>query len=214
MNEKVLKILKSIFHNINTDRHIFCDDNNDQKNHSTKKTKIVYRFCNEQELQCIQQNQLDTLGSYCVRQKNQANNHKYQKGEKYLHFFDKKEEGIDVLKHLKDDKTYLCSYSIDWDNLKNHRGKGYYIDGTPGYVYDYFKRIKEYAVPISELTLGENLNMVEFEPIQPPSSKTSDATNEQQETNTEPIVNTKIVVNTQPVANANPIENIDPQFLF
>ena len=86
----------------------------------------------------------------------------YEKGEKYLHFFDNKDDSKEALRDLQDDKAYLCSFNIETSILKEYKGFGYY--SSRGYDSDYIK-IKEYAIPVKEFDINSFCDSVSIKDL-------------------------------------------------
>lgn len=127
------------------------NENFDESSFSNSKTKTVYRFCSENELNCLENNNKDGLGNYFVSFPKQPNTHKYKKDEKYLHFFDNKDDAKSSLPDLPGEKSFLCSFQIASSVLKECKGFGYY--SPRGYDEDYIK-VKEYAIPVSQFDIN------------------------------------------------------------
>ena len=110
-----------------------------------KQNKIVYRFVTEQEKVALENNDISKLGGLWHNLK-AGNTHRYKKGVKYMHFFDKKEDAITIYREFGKAKQYFCTYSIPNKILRKYVGKGFYIP----IGYDDYTTIKEYAIPSAE----------------------------------------------------------------
>lgn len=110
------------------------------------KTKTVYRYSSKEEVEAFKRKDSENLGRM-YNNGSLSNTHKYKYGEKYLHFFDKKDIPPHVIGSLPDNKKYLCTFEIPQTILKSHSGKGTY--NSTGYDV-YVENFKEYAIPMSK----------------------------------------------------------------
>ena len=92
MNKKVSEILKKLFQPIERFDYSRLEENEEDLSifnlfNKTGKTRTVYRFVNEEELEALNQGRVENLGHHFKRFNGIANNHRYHEEEKYLHFF-------------------------------------------------------------------------------------------------------------------------------
>ena len=88
----------------------------------------------EEELNDLLQNNKNALG-HCFNN-TVSNTHTYKNGEKYLHFFFKKED-CDYIRQFRRTKganqaTYIAEFNIPLKSIIGHIGKGFY-DSNHGY---------------------------------------------------------------------------------
>lgn len=111
---------------------------------------IVYRLLCEEELETILQQRIESIGSHFARMN--GNTHKYKRGERYLHFFFKKENCEYVRKiQLKDssgEQNFIAEFNIPLKRIIGHIGKGFYESKRGGYDSDY-DVCYELAIPTS-----------------------------------------------------------------
>ena len=106
---------------------------------------VVYRLCNELELQKIlNTTSFDDIGSLCSDNL-KMNNHKYQSNQKYLHLF--KDFNSLFYLYLKPG-LYICTYDIPDEILEKYAGIGKYLDIV---FMRKLEDIVEYAIPNSEI---------------------------------------------------------------
>lgn len=131
---------------------------------------IVYRLCNNQEIESILNNRnFDSAGQkFEIDPK--KNTHKYLQDIEYLHFF-KKPISLLYLSLLKG--KYICVYNIPDSILQQHEGTGLYLD------YIFFRNLHElteYAVPTSKLKFSyieriyEIIEFIDFDEYIPNST--------------------------------------------
>lgn len=113
---------------------------------SQNKTQSVYRFVSPRELELLQDNNTQDLGTN-YRDEKISNTHKYAKDEKYLHFFESPDQPSRVIHSLSKTKQFLCEFEIEKSLLSKHKGTGFYP--AQGYDEDYTS-VTEYAIPVSE----------------------------------------------------------------
>jgi hypothetical protein len=108
---------------------------------------IVYRVCEEKEIQSIICNKsLDEVGC-TYKSSGRFNNHKYVPNKNYLHFF-KEYDGVFYIGVNRG--MYICSYDIPDEILERFAGIGYYLDRT------FFRKkemVLEYAIPCELLSI-------------------------------------------------------------
>lgn len=110
---------------------------------------LVYRFVSERELVNILSGNNHLLGAEYNGQYKLSNNHKYEKGVKYLHFF-KHKSAISFIRlyHTKDNcKHFVCTFDIPYSVLFKGKGKGRYETGGMEYLTT---TEREYIIPTNE----------------------------------------------------------------
>ena len=113
---------------------------------SQDKTQSVYRFVSPRELELLQNDKTQDLGTIYDGEK-VSNTHKYNKDEKYLHFFESPDQPPRVIHSLSKTKEFLCEFEIEKNLLSKHKGIGFYP--AQGYDED-CTRVTEFAIPVSE----------------------------------------------------------------
>ncbi len=117
---------------------------------------IVYRLCNEEEgTKILNGEDFQNIGKPFTKRIT-ANDFNYLEGEKYLHFF-KRKDNIFYLR-IREGK-YICTYDIPDDILKTSEGTGRYhnyiyshiIDEVPEYAINCKLLKPEYIVKIERL---------------------------------------------------------------
>lgn len=111
----------------------------------------VYRYLSEEELNKILSRDTADLGTKGVRRRPLANTFKYNKKERYLHFF-KNSEDMRKIKNIrmrhdkknnKKTKYYFCTFEIHPTVLFFAAGTGFYAEGRiPGEI----GVVREYAI--------------------------------------------------------------------
>lgn len=89
----------------------------------------VYRYLSENELNYIQSDDVDNIGStYNDGAFKRVNTHKYREGVKYLHFYKNKEDirHVQSSDFLPSGKYYICEFDIPFYILMFGYGQGYY----------------------------------------------------------------------------------------
>lgn len=111
---------------------------------------IVYRLLCEEELETILKKRTESIGRQFIR--NKGNTHKYKSGEKYMHFFFKREDCEYMrkfqLKYSKGEKNFIAKFNIPLKRIIGHIGKGFYESKISGFDCDYDARY-ELAIPVS-----------------------------------------------------------------
>lgn len=120
--------------------------------------QTVYKLCNHEELNDFLCKNTQNLGRPWNRVK-KLNNHKYQEGVSYIHFFKNKED-MPFLRAGLSKREFVCEFSIPKSVLQEHIGKGRYANPS-GYDF-YTKKITEYALPTSKFNPDY---FVKFTPI-------------------------------------------------
>ena len=147
---------KSLYLRTKNRESYFCAVNPNEKfkrkDFKEGQTKTVYRFCTEDELTAIQNENIDNFGHHFKQSRGQLNTHFYDSHDKYLHFFDSKNDAYRAFECFNQ-KDFLCSFEIDSSILNKYKGYGYYNAEklSSGYDNGYVcEKIKEYAIPVSE----------------------------------------------------------------
>ena len=110
----------------------------------------VYRLLSEEELNLIRNNKRHSLGKY-FEGTNVSNTFKYKAGERYMHFFFKREDcehirQIHKAHSLESEQNFIAEFNIPLKRIIGHIGKGFYE--TSGYDCDY-DVCYEIAIPVS-----------------------------------------------------------------
>ena len=106
----------------------------------------VYRYLSKNELQSILSDNNAQIGtSFRKKFFHRVNTHKYRKEEKYLHFFEKKDDIFLIqIEHQNIPADfYICEFDIPEKHLI--KGFGFY-ESASGYEY-YKVKIKEFILP-------------------------------------------------------------------
>lgn len=111
---------------------------------------VVYRVCSKDELfKILDSRDFYNVGRYIERNVGTMNNHKYQKGKRYLHFF---KEKISILNLDVQNDSYVCTYIIPDKILFEYEGKGYYYN-----IELVTFAVTEYAIPTDLLNISNFL---------------------------------------------------------
>ena len=108
----------------------------------------VYRLLSEEELNLLLNGQGSSLGNYFNDE--YSNTHRYKSGEKYLHFFFRKQD-CEYIKEIQDnlgdvEEKYIAEFKIPLSKIIGHIGRGFYHSKYTGLVYD---TCYEIAIPMS-----------------------------------------------------------------
>ncbi|MBE7075260.1 MAG: hypothetical protein E7376_04710 [Clostridiales bacterium] len=108
---------------------------------------LVYRRLSKSEFLNIKTGLKCHLGTECSKSK-LANNHKYKKGVKYLHFFKNKGDVYRIRQYqTKPVPYYICTFNIPNKILEKCKGRGKYDAGG----YDYATTwVTEYAINVDD----------------------------------------------------------------
>lgn len=106
----------------------------------------VYRYVSQDELNLMLKEDNQNLGNFFRRKFfNRPNDHKYKKGEKYLHFFENLDDLFLIQVEYKNvpQNFYICEFDIPSNLLL--KGHGYYLN--PHGYDDHPIKVKEYILP-------------------------------------------------------------------
>jgi len=115
---------------------------------------LVYRLCKEEEIKEILDTRKFKNVGKSFKINASANTHKYIDKEKYLHFFNKKD---DVLYFNTPSGYFICTYDIPYKLLDRFNGIGFYFDRVK---FRTLEQVIEYAIPINYISF-ENLVKIE-----------------------------------------------------
>lgn len=106
--------------------------------------KKIYRYVSSEELNLMKEGS-ENLGNHYLNFY-QANNFHYRLSQRYLHFFENKED-IRLIRpiykgKLKYDKYYICTFEVPFKTLLFHSGRGRYIEDDSNKVV----KAKEYIM--------------------------------------------------------------------
>lgn len=120
----------------------------------------VYRYLSAEEYEKIINNQVEKLGNIFYG-KELANNFRYKKDERYMHFFKHKESMKEMQQlYYKDGKDYyFCCFDIPFRVLVHGIGTGCYT--ASGYDVD-CEYHREFIVPVKKFK-AEWLKVAEFD---------------------------------------------------
>lgn len=109
----------------------------------------VYRLLSEEELKLILEGKTSALGEYFGD--GFSNTHKYNKRERYMHFFFKRDDCEYIKKiHGKPREgasRFIAEFNIPLKKIIGHIGRGFYCPKQGGYDYLY-DTCYELALPV------------------------------------------------------------------
>lgn len=108
----------------------------------------VYRLLCDEELELIKKGRVHSLGKY-FEGMNTNTTHRYKTGERYLHFFFRREDcefvrNIHRTQYGEGQDYFLAEFNIPLKSLIGHIGKGFYSHEAEGN-----KKLHELAIPAS-----------------------------------------------------------------